>query len=143
MFSKMFGGRARATPGAVLEALAEFERQVSHECGLTLNRSKTEWHAASAATGDRVRKDMERAGLKRGVDGNGGYGIEVVGVPVGCRDFVAHFVHCKSERALSKSNTILRKLCPNHVQVAQAIGADGRDDCRAGPRGVFTCVTLQ
>ena len=64
---------------------------------------------------------MEGAGLKRGVDGNGGYGIEVVGVPVGCKKFVAHFVHCRSERALSKSNTIVGKLCPNHVQVAQVL----------------------
>ena len=40
---------------------------------------------------------------------------------MGCKNFVAHFVHCRSERALSKSNTILRKLCPNHVQVAQVL----------------------
>ena len=37
------------------------------------------------------------------------------------RFFVAHFVHSRSERALSKSNTIVGKLCPNHVQVAQVL----------------------
>ena len=51
---------------AVLEALTAFEAQVRRECGLRLNRGKTEWHAASAAEGERARGDMEASGLRRG-----------------------------------------------------------------------------
>ena len=59
--------------------------------------------------------------MRRGRSDNGGYGIEVVGIPVGCGRYVEHFVHRRTERALSKANTIVGKLCPNNLQVAQVL----------------------
>ena len=84
-------------------ALQVLEDQVMRECGLRLNRGKTEWHAASAATGERVRAAMEEADLKEGRDGAGNYGIVVVGIPVGCAGYVGHFVRRRTEEALSKA----------------------------------------
>ena len=86
-FARFFAddGYLCGEPGAVLEALGVFEKQVKKECGLDLNRGKTEWHAATAATAHEVRARMEEEGLKEGVGegADGGRGIIVTGIPVG------------------------------------------------------------
>ena len=105
----------------VLEALAAFEIQVREECGLELNRKKTEWLASTEELAEVERPAMAEAGLVEGKDADGNRGIEVVGIPVGDDEYVEHFVRCKAEGAISKSNLIIQKLCPAHLQIAQVL----------------------
>jgi len=64
---------------------------------------------------------MAKAELLEGEDADGNKGIEVVGIPVGDDGYVERFVRCKAEGAISKSNLIIQKLCPTHLQIAQVL----------------------
>jgi hypothetical protein len=105
----------------VLEALAAFEIQVREECGLELNRKKTEWLASTEELARAERRAMAKAGLVEGEDADGNKGIEVVGIPVGDDGYVERFMRCKAEGAISKANLIIQKLCPAHLQIAQVL----------------------
>ena len=62
----------------VLAALAAFETQVREECGLELNRTKTEWLASTEELARAERSAMAKAELVEGEDADGNKGIEVV-----------------------------------------------------------------
>jgi len=124
-FARFFAddGYLCGEPNAVLAALAVFEEQVKEECGLDLNRNKTEWYGATAATADGARSTMEGEGLKEGVgegDG-GGRGIIVTGIPVGDAAYEEDYAKRRTERALSKTTKIVDKLCPQELQIASVL----------------------
>ena len=105
----------------VLRALTVFGDQVEAECGLRLNRGKTEFYAATAALSEDVAEAMREAELKEGRDEEGRRGIVVVGIPIGVEEYVSHFVRRKVEEASSKSTSIITKLVPFELQAAQVL----------------------
>ena len=105
----------------MLRALTVFGDQVEAECGLRLNRRKTEFYAATATLSEDVAEAMHGAKLKEGRDEGGRRGIVVVGIPIGEEEYVSHFVRRKVEEASSKSTSIITKLVPFELQAAQVL----------------------
>ena len=107
-------------PQAVRDALRRFEMQVGEECGLRLNRSKSEFFIPALELAVTEGPAMVAAGLVEGRSG-GHRGVLCVGIPVGTDAYVEHVARQKAATAKSKVSTILNQLLPSEPQAAQTM----------------------
>ena len=102
------------------DALKLFEERVKADCGLALNRSKSEFYIPSLPVATQEAPAMLRAGLAEGRDG-GHRGVLCVGIPLGTDAYVEHVAQRKAAAAKSKITTILDQLLPSEPQAAQTL----------------------
>ena len=80
------------------DALKLFEERVKADCGLALNRSKSEFYIPSLPVATQEAPAMLRAGLAEGRDG-GHRGVLCVGIPLGTDAYVEHVAQRKAAAA--------------------------------------------
>ena len=117
----MGDGYFLGTPGSVFSALADFERSLRSECGLSVQRAKTVVLADVAAAAGRGGLDfsarpegMPMAGLQ--VEGAFEPGLLVYGVPVGSAGYVKAALAAKVGEVVAKARKVEARIEPRSKQ---------------------------